>query len=189
MSRLPSKVRTEISRIILQRAVEIHWDDLLFSDRSRKYEEWMSDPEIGGRILKYMAREKARVWIKDGPMKEYARAKRGLGPYAILLDAAMNYEGAITTKVYGNKWKVVPDSIKTKPATFSVTDGDSIQVVFWGTTKELKHLIWAWLNCSCGTDCRIVILSTSMNPVTADMQIKYARIAQKLGTIFTYAAF
>ena len=47
------------------------------------YDRWLDDPAIGGYLTRFLSRERARVWLKDVPMKEYSRARNGIGPLPI----------------------------------------------------------------------------------------------------------
>ena len=43
-----------------------------------------------------MARDQARMWIKDMPMKHYARARSGIGPYASLVASHLPGAGQLS---------------------------------------------------------------------------------------------
>lgn len=188
MGALPRVVREKVSRAVFARALQLHWQDLSLADRSRKYEEWMTDPEIGGALDQYLPREKIRVWIKDGPMKEFSRAQRGLGPYASLVVAGENLESRIASTVFGGEWGVVAGTSRVKPASFLVSNNTSTKRVFWGDNRELKHLIWAWLNNPSSDSAVIVIASTIAVPITPDVEQRNRRIAERLSTEIHYVA-
>ena len=80
MSLLEEQLRRQVIAEIYRRADDLDWDGLSSSDRSTWYVRWLDDPAIGGVLDLYMPRDQARLWIKDVPMKHYARARSGLGP-------------------------------------------------------------------------------------------------------------
>lgn len=184
--RLPADVREEVSRTILARATEMGWDDLTLSERSEVYSQWIDDAEIGGKLTHYLPRERIRVWIKDGPMKEFSRAKRGLGSLANYVDQPSQLESTLATRLLGPSWQVRHDSIRVKPARFIASDGTTDVTILWGPTKDLKHLVWAWLNASSASETRIAVIETSREPVTADEGTNHERIASRLGTEITH---
>ena len=186
MSRIPRHVREEISRSILKRAVEVGWEDLANSKRSAYYEEWAASPDIGGRLADYVPPERIRVWIKDGPMKEFKRAKRGLGPYADLAPKAQNREQEITEKAFGQDWNVVDGSVNVKPNKFDVQRDDERITILWGTRIDLKHLVWAWLNHPYPEHCRLVLVNTQSEPLTSAARTKHDILANRLGTEIRY---
>ncbi len=188
MSRIPRHIREEISRSILKRAVEIGWEDLPNSKRSSYYEEWASNPKIGGRLSDYVPPERIRVWIKDGPMKEFKRAKRGLGPYADLAPKAQKHEEEISEKALGQGWQVVDGSIRVKPNRFDAERDDERVTVLWGTRIDLKHLVWAWLNHRHPEDCRLVLVKTQAEPLASTTRAKHDVLAKRLGTEIRYVS-
>src|SRR4051794_32064006 len=63
-------------------AEAMDWEHQSLAERTRQYARWTRDARVGGVLTRYMTAEAARSWIKDGPMKEYPRARRGAGRYA-----------------------------------------------------------------------------------------------------------
>jgi hypothetical protein len=184
--RMPGDVRERVAQTILSRAESVGWDDLNSRERSALYTAWTTDPSIGGVISQYLPREAIRVWIKDGPMKEYARARRGLGPYAALVPTSTERENDITARLLGEGWALVPGSIGVKPARFVVRDEEDNEVdVLWGSPSDLKHLVWAWLNQGADRDSRIVLVTSPSQPQTRDERHHVAKIGKKLATTIT----
>ena len=99
MQRMPDQIREQVAEKVLARAVAAKWDDLNANERSRLYRVWSEDPEIGGVIARFIPRDGVRVWIKDGPMKEYTRARRGLGPFAGSIPVTTESEERITARL------------------------------------------------------------------------------------------
>lgn len=167
MQRIPTDLRNAVAQAIIQRAIDLSWDDMSMAERSRIYEAWVDDPLIGGRLIAYIPRSRIRVWIKDGPMKEYARARRGLGPYAQYVTNPNNHEDEICAKVLGSAWIVKPGSADVKPARFQAihTTGEATCVIYWGTVPEAKHLLWAALNTPHHQEAIMVITGTRRTPL------------------------
>jgi len=186
MSKIPAQVREEVSRSILQHAVELGWEDLSNTQKSAQYERWANSPEIGGRLSDYIPVERVRVWIKDGPMKEFKRAQRGLGPYADLAPANKRQEEEICKRVLGASWHILEDSVEVKPNRFDAENDEMRLTVFWGTQTDLKHLVWAFLNHTHPENSRLVIVSTQSEPTTTMSRARNARIAERLNTRIDY---
>jgi hypothetical protein len=182
MARIPTDLRREIAAEIIRRANELGWDDLLMSERTAMYEKWAADPELGGRLSVYLPRDSVRVWIKDGPMKEYARARRGLGTYADLIEDPVRHEEGIATSAFGQDWSVVPGSIGVKPAHFNATNGVEQCIVFWGHAGEAKHLVWAAINTALNESPTIVIVANRRNPTTHDDRRLIERVGRRTST-------
>ncbi len=179
---MPRPVREAVATTVLLRAFEAGWDDLPPRERSRLYGEWVRDPEIGGVISDYLPPDRVRVWLKDGPMKEYSRARVGLGPFAAFMPQTMQQEDSLIRKVLGNEWIAIEASIQVKPNRVSATNGECEVVLVWGGHKDLKHLVWAWLSLPNSVEGRICVLTTPGQPVTRDKRVEVEGIAAKLGT-------
>ena len=85
---LPAELEQRVVTRLFQDADELDWAHLSATARSAQYAKWVQDAEVGGRLTQFMTSEQARVWIKDGPMKEWARAGSGIGKYAPLVPDA-----------------------------------------------------------------------------------------------------
>ena len=77
MSELPDALRREVVAEAYRQAGELDWDGLTDKQRSATYDRWLDDPGIGHQLTRFLSGERARVWLKDVPMKEYARARTG----------------------------------------------------------------------------------------------------------------
>jgi hypothetical protein len=126
-----------------------NWTHLPLAERSRAYSAWVENEDIGGVLTKYMTPEATRAWIKDGPMKEYARAIRGAGRYA-----RFGHTGGTTTEdiiraALGDEWSLAPNSSGVKPFHADAI-GPTGDVVFiaWDESRNFKNLIWASLKAS-----------------------------------------
>ncbi|MDF9756320.1 hypothetical protein ACVWY1_002450 [Pseudomonas sp. TE6288] len=72
---LPEKIRISIRDKIWSLADQIGWSSLNDLDRSKLYERWTKDPDVGGQLAHFMDPRKVRVYIKDSLIKPYERAK------------------------------------------------------------------------------------------------------------------
>ena len=62
-----------------------------------------------------MTAEAARAWIKDGPMKEFRRARRGAGRYAEFGQASVTGPDDVVRHALGEGWHIVDDHVGVKP--------------------------------------------------------------------------
>ncbi len=76
-SPVPRKVEDLVCRKIFSDMAALSWEGLGHTARSEQYERWVSSADVGDRLSLYMPVERVRVWIKDGPVKEYPRARWG----------------------------------------------------------------------------------------------------------------
>ena len=186
MTKLPPHVRRDIARMIYERANELGWEDLTNREKAMRYEQWAADPDIGGRLADYIPVERIRVWIKDGPMKEFKRAVRGIGPYSDLVPERKRFEQIIAGKLLGEEYKVLEASIDVKPNRFTAESDDKSVTVIWGNVPELKHLVWAWLNHPSPQDARLVLVNSILQPITSAVEAQAKEIGDRLGTEIRY---
>ena len=90
---------------------------------SARYAEWVQDSEVGGRLKAYLTDSEVRVWIKDGPMKEWSRATSGVGRYSELVDTQLDIPAILVRKVLGAEWELEEGSVRTKPLRLTATRG------------------------------------------------------------------
>lgn len=186
MSKLPKHIREDISRIVLKCAAEVGWDDLSNNRKSDFYEAWAADPKIGGRLAEYIPTERIRVWIKDGPMKEYKRAIRGLGSYADLVPEMKRYEEIICRKIMGSDYLPLRSSIDVKPNRFDAESANDLVTIIWGNVIDLKHMVWAWLNHPNAAHARLVLINSRTEPLTSTVRSCTERLEKRLGTQINY---
>jgi hypothetical protein len=158
---LPALLRAQVVRAIYGDADRVGWQTLPLTDRTRAFNEWVEDDRIGGVLTQFMTPEQARSWIKDGPMKEYARALRGAGRYAAHgrhggtgpLDVVRHALGAGAE---------VDGLVGTKPlhCLARSADGPDTAYVTWGDSRNFRNLLWAALRASVleNFDAHIVVL-------------------------------
>ena len=107
------------------------------------YERFVKDPKIGGALAPFLGEGAIRVWIKDGPAKEYRRALEGKGMMADYTTRAYPGADAVVRAALGAPWKVTSGSVEEKPMRCSARGPDKQTVfVIWGPVASLKELVW-----------------------------------------------
>ncbi|MEU7420878.1 hypothetical protein [Streptomyces antibioticus] len=160
MSDIPEAVRRTVIKEIYRKADELGWDGLSPADRTTWYNRWIDDEMLGGVLTRYMPRERARMWIKDVPMKHYNRARSGIGPYADLVSTPLPSAYDIARIALGEDWTVLSGTLREKPNRCQVTDGQDQMLLIWGNPRNLKSLVWAGLNARVdGLPSPIVVIS------------------------------
>lgn len=146
MSDLPDVIRRQLIAAIYRSADELDWDGLTQVDRSATYNRWLDDPLIGEVLARYVPRERARLWIKDVPMKHYDRARHGLGPYAPFITRRLPGPDYLVHQAFGPEWSINAKSLQDKPSRCLITDGRNWKLLIWGNPNNFRALIWAGLN-------------------------------------------
>jgi hypothetical protein len=164
MSGLPPELRDRVTRKLYASAAQIDWENLSAAEKTAQYRRWVADPQIGGELTRFVPEDSARVWIKDGPMKEYARAHFGVGSFAHLVDAPRCTPETVVRAVYGENWQVVDGSVEIKPARCSANGPDGQALVLWGSAADFKHLVWAALEATAVGDNRSVTIAVVESP-------------------------
>lgn len=144
---LPADQLAAVVTAIYDDADRDAWITLSPADRSRAYDAWIEDPRVGGVLTRYMSPEAARSWIKDGPMKEYSRANRGMGRYAEFGRTGGTGPLDVVQAALGSGAQIVPDSQGVKPfhCLAETHQGDRAYVV-WGESHNFRNLLWAALH-------------------------------------------
>jgi hypothetical protein len=146
MSELPDELRRGVVAEVYRQAGDLDWDGLTDKRRSAIYDRWLDHPNIGRELTRFLTRERARVWLKDVPMKEYARARSGIGVYADLVTVRLPSPGQIARQVQGGDWSAVDGTIREKPNRCVITNGREERLMIWGPPKTLRDLVWAGIN-------------------------------------------
>ncbi|MGH2716608.1 MAG: hypothetical protein ACRDM7_22525 [Thermoleophilaceae bacterium] len=182
MSRLPAELRDAVWRHLYEHADRIDWENLSAQDKSQQYDRWLDDPEIGGVLARFMNRDRSRVYIKDSPMKEYARALAGEGPGAKFTTNRQASPEAIVRAALGGDWAVARGSVGIKPMHCWARNGDQGRYVCWAKNDGLGDLIWAALNVIAdneNADPLLVIRESAANPTPAAVRDRQRRIAER----------
>ncbi len=181
---LPDGQERRVIARLYEDAQRLRWTYLTHADRTRQYAYWIKDPEVGGVLTSFMDPEEARVWIKDGPMKEYARAIAGIGKYADLVTDPRQGAAAIVQGAMGEAWSVVPGTLDIKPLRCVAACQDNHIRVFWGPARDFKHLLFAGLEATdgWGTLPAILVVTDSIEmPVSAGEREQQQRLADRCG--------
>lgn len=176
------KQQSEIIRSLYVRAVALNWTCLAQKAKTAQYEAWVDDPDIGGRLCQWMSRAEARVWIKDGPMHEYARALANVGRYACFLSEHPRSAQEVIAQCLGNDWSLVPNTIQTKPLRCVATRQRERVHVIWGCHSHWATLLWTGFRALEDLGLPVVIApwDTVSKPATEHACGQRKRAAQKL---------
>jgi hypothetical protein len=182
-SRLPWEVEESIVGRLFADMERLGWEGMTMPQRTSQYAVWIADREIGRRLAEFMTPERARVWIKDGPVKEYPRALAGAGKYAPLANGNANVTD-IVRRALGTDWTSDIATLRVKTLRVEAHRDEDTVVLTWGPSKDLKHLVWAALNADASGDPRewvLVVTGTFTRPVTASDKAHQLRIARRCG--------
>jgi hypothetical protein len=139
---IPPNVRDAVLVELIRQLDEMKWEELAASDTSTWYHRFVRDENIGGRLVQYMSEAEIRVWIKDGPAKDYRRALEGRGSYAQYTTRAFPGPEFIVRVALGVGWTLVADSVEEKPMRCLAQSKSQVKFLIWGPTKSLKDLVW-----------------------------------------------
>lgn len=184
-SLVPEHIERQIVAVLFADAACMNWQHMNLSQRSKQYAGWVSDLRVGGVLKAFMAGEEARVWIKDGPMKEFSRACSGQGKYAYLIVDPAPSPQALVRLALGNDWRITPGSQRIKPLRVSALSSTSERIVFaWGPAKDFKHLLWAALSSIARNENLNWVLCLTapfVSPTPSDLRAHNERLADHCG--------
>ena len=173
-----------VVRKLYEDAQRIDWEHITLSNKTTRYASWLDDPEVGGILDQWMSPEEARVWIKDGPMKEYARALAGFGAFAHYLEEHPRGPSAMVRAAFGTSWSPIPGTEGSKPLHCVATDSSKALSFIWGPSRDFKHLLWAALEASdskTGHDVQIAVFYTVAYPTTTATRAQQIRFGKRCG--------
>ncbi|WP_242908025.1 hypothetical protein [Actinomadura terrae] len=176
------RLQGKIVRRLFQEAEEIDWIYLPDQRRTETYNQWVQNPEIGGRLTEFMPAAQARVWIKDGPMKEFARARFGVGTYAQYVSNPTAGANQLVRSALGEDWEADIETRNIKPLRLRVYKGEEEVMFTWAPFKDFKHLVWAAIKAKAeGNEMPWVLcaLGSFENPIPEDMKAFHRRVAQQ----------
>lgn len=180
--RIPKEIEQKVVRKLYADAKALDWANLSPQQHSAQYAGWVADAEVGGRLCQYLAEAEARVWIKDGPMKEWSRSLSGVGKYAELVDGADDLPKKLVHKALGIEWDADRATIRPKPLRVVARKGEDETVVTWGGSRDLKHLVWAALSADAEGDTRpwvVCIVGSFTKPTPANERNAQLRLASR----------
>jgi hypothetical protein len=146
-SSIDEDVEMEITGRIYAQMVAMDWAHTPDSDHTRAYRTWTEDPQVGGRLRPFLETDDSiRVWLKNGPIKEYPRAIYGVGKYAICVTSPATPVQSLVAKTLGSRWVVDLETLRVKPLMVNIhrEERESEEQRFaWGPAKDFKHLVWS----------------------------------------------
>lgn len=185
---LPAAIRAEVVQALYADANQLGWTTLGPKEKTAAFNRWVDDARVGGRLTGYMTPEQARLWIKDGPMKEYARAMRGTGRFAEYGRQGGTSPQDIVNRALGPGAQI-HGTIGTKPphCHASASDGTTAYVT-WGDNGSLKHLLWAGVRASIEHDLtgHIVILEPPGTVTPTATKDEHTAITDRCGLKLHY---
>ena len=183
-TRIPREIESAVVKQLYSDAAQLDWPSMTPQQHTAQYNKWVGDPKVGGKLTEYLNASDARVWIKDGPMKEYSRAASGVGKYAALVENHGDVQSKIVRKALGDSWTPDPDTLRVKPLRIVARDGEDEAVVTWAPATGLKHMMWAALTASAEGDARpwtVCVTETFTRPTPANEKQAHARVAKRCG--------
>jgi hypothetical protein len=151
---VPKDIRESVLRELYRQVESLDWEDITSREKTGYYARWVEDPAIGGELADYYTAEGMRVWLKDVPLKEYARALEDFGSYAKYTTKRLSPPSEFIPTVLGDAWAVLPGSIGEKPMHCLVTNGAQQRYVCWGKPSAFRDLLWAAVNKALGSTTR-----------------------------------
>lgn len=73
--KIPEEVRRPLTELLWDRADSLGWSSLSPVAKSKHYDQWARDDEVGGVLGRYMPVGDIRMYLKNSLMGGYARAK------------------------------------------------------------------------------------------------------------------
>lgn len=180
--RVPSEVIDKVVQALYADAERLDWTHLPPQQRTAQYDQWVADSDIGGVLTEHMSSETARSWIKDGPMKEYARAVQGAGRYGRFGSSSGPTPDQITLHAVGETAVVVQGSAGVKPFHCVAADHGRQIFIAWGEAKNFRYLVWACLSYLVdepGGTATIVVTETMAQPTMAVDKARFDAIASR----------
>jgi hypothetical protein len=183
---IPTSVRDEVVKLLYAAADTLDWERLSAQTKTAQYNRWVEDPHIGGLLARFIPNP--HLWIKEVPLKEYARALENMGRFASF--ASMHYAppADFIAPVLGSEWQYVPDSHAEKPAHCLATNGTTNRYVCWGPPNQFKDLLWAALTAGVKeSGCPAVVLSVrSEAEIEPGDRRRNERIGERCGIEVTF---
>jgi hypothetical protein len=126
MSIVPSDIRNQVRDRVWREAREIGWIEMSLPDKATQYSHWVSDPEVGGLLARFMEPRAIRVYLKDTIVKQFVVSERRDSTLARV--ALRIAEGAEIVREY------------EKPSGIAFSDG---KVIAWGRADDWKTIVTA----------------------------------------------
>ena len=122
-------------------------------------------------------------------MKEYARAHLGAGRYAKFGSSSGPNASQLVTHALGDEAAIIQGSEGVKPSHCLAQTGAVVTYLVWGTSKNLRHLVWATINHLAGHPehrACVLILESLEHPTPRSEKTRHSRIAERCSIEFAY---
>ncbi|UPT43567.1 MULTISPECIES: hypothetical protein [Streptomyces] len=183
MSDIDEEIRREVIAEIYRQVDDLDWDGMTLRARAEWYVRCIDDPLIGGKLMRFIERDRVRVWVKDGPIKELPRARHGIGPYAQF--AVSRYPGMeqIAHQAIGPDWLADPETVDVKPNRCLVHGPEARALMIWGPAAKLADLVWAAINARVdgGAEPLIVVTSPQGTRLSEGEKLRHRLLAKEAG--------
>jgi hypothetical protein len=182
--RIPKEIENRVVTKLYADAGDLDWASLTPQQHSAQYTKWVDDDDVGGRLREYLTDGDARVWIKDGPMKEWSRSCSGVGKYAALVEGAVDTQDRLVRNALGEDWRADRETLRVKPLRITARNDEKETILTWAPANGLKHLIWAALTASAEGDARewvLCVVETFTMPTPANEKQAHLRLARRCG--------
>lgn len=184
----PESVREKVIQVLYKKFDDACWEQLSHKEKSTFYERFLEDSSIGGALGPYMDPGGIRVWIKDGPAKEYGRAIEGVGAYARYTSRSYPNTTETVTKVLGCGWSAVDGSVEEKPMRcLAESQAGDRRFLVWGAVSSIKELAWAIIRHrikDADTKAVLVVTRMSIAPLQTSDQKLATAVAEVIGADF-----
>jgi hypothetical protein len=187
-SSISEDVAIEVTTHVYAQMVAMDWAQIPDSDRTKAYQTWTGDSLVGGRLRPFLGTDDSiRVWLKNGPIKEYPRAIYGLGKYAKCVTNPAGSVQSLVVKALGPGWVANLETLKVKPLSVIIhrEDRESEEQRFtWGPTKDFKHLVWAAVKDQANGDPLprvLCLVDTFASPASTTDKAFHGRVGSLLG--------
>ena len=183
MNEIPTAIREGVIKRLYTDAERLDWENLSVAEKTSQYAIWLEDEDVGGRLLRFRPSEsEVRVWIKDGPMKEYSRALLGVGPCAGYVENPHCTPSSVVRATLGESWEAMPETIEIKPARCRASGPGGESIVLWGKTEDFKFLLFAALEIAVSEgapEITVAIVETAANPTAKPNREQMGQIAAR----------
>jgi len=179
---LPGDQLASVVSSLYADAEELDWEHQPPAERTRQYARWIRDDRVGGILTRYMTAEAARSWIKDGPMKEFSRARRGAGRYAEFGEATGTSPEDVVRHALGDDWRI-GGRVGVKPFHCEAAHSGERAFVVWGPAPNFRHLVWAALRWAVDHSGRAVVVVTDLpeRPTPEGEAAWHKKVAERCG--------
>lgn len=183
MSELPEEIRSDVITELYRQADDLNWELLSMTEKKHQYRRWIDDPAVGGRLRGFLDDHRIGTWIKDTPMKEYARAQEGFGTMARYALNQFPGPNDLVRKALGEPWTLVPGSVDEKPMHCTASANGEERYLCWGNPAKFRDLTWAALNNVVTAPIRPMIVVTLQDGIvlSKNERSRQQRIADHCG--------